>query len=181
MCILTKMIHVKKVSNFIFSFAPTKLHNLPLCQASLVLTWSHPKPNFNSPPPFHCLCVCPEALRTIICHSIQALFWPSKKERKKERTRWYLYQYPPFPSFAVLILIETKHNTNNDTLPNFAVLTLILKKNLIFTKVFNFLGCYVGSTQTYLRPYKLVNFLDCEFWLIGVSLLVKRDTLALEL
>ncbi len=66
------MIHGKKVSNFIFSFAPTKLHNFPLCQTSLVPSWSHPKPIFN--PPFHCLCVCPEALRTIICHSIQALF-----------------------------------------------------------------------------------------------------------
>lgn len=88
------MIHGKKVSNFIFSFAPTKLHNFPLCQTSLVPHLVPPQNPFSTPP-FHCLCVCPEALRTIICHSIQALFWSIKK-RKKERKRWYLYTNTPF-------------------------------------------------------------------------------------
>jgi hypothetical protein len=55
-----------------------------------------------------------------------------KKERKKESGGTYT-NTPPFSKLCGLILIKTKHNTNNDTLWNFAVSILIKTKNTIGT------------------------------------------------
>jgi hypothetical protein len=48
-----------------------------------------------------------------------------KKERKKEVVP---IPIPPFSELCGLILTKTKHNTNNDTLWNFAVSILIKPK-----------------------------------------------------
>lgn len=176
MCILTKMIHGKKVSNFIFSFAPTKLHNFPLCQVSLVLPWSPLGPTQNPifNPHFHCLCVCPKALTTIICHSIQALFWPSKKERKKEK-RWYLYQYPLFQTLRVNI-DKNKTQYKQWHPSELCHVNIYKTKNIIWTMTWG----YVGSTKTYIL-YKLADF----FWIVNFdwlgSVLSQKGHLTLEL
>lgn len=171
MCILTKMIHGKKVSNFIFSFAPTKLDNFPLCQASLVLTWSHPKPIFK--PPFIVCVFVPRLSHNNHLSLNSSSFFDHQKKKERGGT----YTNIPFSELCRLILIKTKHNTNNDTLLNFAVVILIKPKTQ-----------YEQWHQAMLVLQKLTSiqtcrfFLDCEFWLIAVSLKSKRtlDTRALR-
>jgi hypothetical protein len=96
-------IHGKKVSNFIFSFAPTKLHNFPLCQASLVLTWSQPKPIFN--PPFIVCVFVPRLSEQSFVTQFKLFFdHQKKKERKKEVVPI------PIPPFSELCGVNIDRN-----------------------------------------------------------------------
>ncbi len=93
------MIHGKKVSNFIFSFAPTKLHNFPLCQTSLIPTWSHPKTHFQLRPFIVCVFVPRLSEQSFVT---QFKLFLTIKKRKKERKKVVVpIPIPPlFPNFA---------------------------------------------------------------------------------
>ncbi len=99
------MIHGKKVSNFIFSFAPTKLHNFPLCQVSLVLPWSPLGPTQNpfSTPTFIVCVFVPRLSQQSFVTQFKLFFDHQKKKERKKEKRWYLYQYPLFRTLRVNI------------------------------------------------------------------------------
>lgn len=81
---------------------------------------------FSNPPLSLFVCFVPRLSEQSFVTQFRLFFdHQKKKERKKEVVP---IPIPPFANFAVLILIETKHNTNNDTLSNFAVLILIKPK-----------------------------------------------------